>query len=112
MLEPHHALAGLGEREHGRIAIVRVAGRTLAGVADQHLPRLAASEVENIRSDEIVDHDHVGRLQGAHGAQREQFGVARARSDERDAASLGKPRFVQTRLKAIFERHHQLDALE
>jgi len=55
VLEPHHALAGLGECDHRRVDIFRMARRAVARVADQHLPRLAASEVENIGCDEIVD---------------------------------------------------------
>jgi hypothetical protein len=62
VLEPHDALPGFGEGGHRRTDIVRLAGRTMAGVADQHFRCLAASEVEEFRCDEIVDQDDVCRL--------------------------------------------------
>ena len=45
----------------------------LAAVADQHLPRLAAREVDDFGRDAIIDDDDVGALQCANGAQREQI---------------------------------------
>ena len=56
--------------------------------ADQHLVRFAPGEVEHISGDEIVEQNDVRRLQRAHGAQREQLGIAGTGADQRDRAVL------------------------
>ena len=61
-----------------------------AGLADQHLPRLAAREVEHLTRHEIVEQDDVGGLQRAHRAQGQQFGIAGAGADQRDRAVLDR----------------------
>jgi hypothetical protein len=68
-------------------------------VSDQHLPRLAAGEIENLRRYQIVVENHIGRLQRTHGAQRQEFGIARSRAHQRYgsgvATLLPGPRFLQ-----------------
>ena len=81
-------LPALGERHHQRVDLVLLAGGRKAGLADQHLLGLAAGEIEDAGRDQIVDQDHVGRLQRAHRAQRQQFGIAGAGADQRDRAVL------------------------
>ena len=85
-LEPHHAAAGFGERDHQRVDVVLPARDFVPGLADQHFLGFAAREIENVGGDQIVEQDHVGRLQRAHGAQRQQFRIARAGADEDDGA--------------------------
>jgi len=96
-LEPHHAPAGLGERDHQRIDLALPAGRPIAGLADQHLLRLAAGKIEDFRRDQVVDQDDVGRLQRAHRAQREELRIARAGADQRDGAGSGNGCLVSRR---------------
>ena len=96
-LEPHHAPAGPGEPDHQRVDVVLLAGRPVAGLADQHLLGLAAGEVEHLRRHQIVEQDDVGGLQRAHRAQRQQFRIARARADQRDRALLDASRLPPRR---------------
>ncbi len=56
----------------------------MTGLADHHLLRLAAREIQHLAADQIVDQDHIGGLQRAHGAQGEQLRIARAGADEHD----------------------------
>ena len=56
-------------------------------LADQHAFGLAASEFEDAVGDEIVEEDHVGGLQRAHGLQRQKLGFAGAGADESDTAA-------------------------
>ena len=93
-LEPHHAPAGFCERHHQRVDVVLLAGRAVAGLADQHLLRLAARKVEHVARDQIVKQDHVGGLQRAHRAQREQFRIARAGADQGDRAGFRGLRLI------------------
>ena len=58
-LEPHHPLAGPGERDHQRVDLVLLAGWSVAGLADQHLLGLAPGEIEDLGRDEIVDENDV-----------------------------------------------------
>ena len=81
-------LPDLGQRDHQRIDLLLLAGGREAGLADHHLLGLAAGEIEDAGRDQIVDQDHVGGLQRAHGAQREQFGIAGAGADQRDGAVI------------------------
>ena len=87
-LETNDALALFGEAHHQRVDVLLLAGRPEAGLADQHLPRLAAGEVEHVARHQIVEQDHVGRLQRAHGAQGQQFRIARPGADQRHRAVL------------------------
>ena len=87
-LEAHDALALFGEAHHQRIDVVLLAGGSKAGLADQHLARLAAGKVEHVARNQIVEQNHVGRLQRAHGAQRQQFRIARAGAHKRYRAVL------------------------
>ena len=99
-LEPHHAPAGAGERDHQGVDLVLPAGRAVAGLADQH-PCLAPREIEHIGRHQIVEQDDVGGLQRAHGAQRQQLGIAGAGADQRDRAVLDRRAFVPRRSAAI-----------
>jgi hypothetical protein len=67
-LEAHHVLAGTGQRHHQGIDLLLLAGGAVAGLADQHLFRLAAGEIEDVRRHQIVEQDHVGGMQGPHRA--------------------------------------------
>ena len=89
-LQTHHVFAGLGERHHQRIDLVLLAGGRAAGLADQHLLGLAPGEVENFRRHQVVDQDHIGRLQGAYRAQREQLRIAGPGTNQRDRAAVGR----------------------
>jgi hypothetical protein len=76
----HDALAGFGEIDHE--------GKYLAAAADHHFSRLAAREIDDVGRDEIIDHDDIGGLQCAHGAQRQELRVCGSRIEERDGALL------------------------
>ena len=70
-LEPHHPPARFGKRDHQRVDLVLLASCPVAGLADQHLFRLAPRKVENFRRNQVIDQDDVRRLQRPQGAQRE-----------------------------------------
>jgi len=60
----------------------------LAAFADRHALGLAAREFDDIRGDKVVVEDDIGCLQRPHGFERQQFGIARSGTDERDVAGL------------------------
>src|SRR5262249_10568596 len=92
--EAHDAPARFGERYHQGVDLILLARRLKSGLADKHLPCLAAREIEDGGSDQVIDQDHVRRLQCPHGAQREQFRIAWARTDEGDRALLDRSAFL------------------
>jgi len=87
-LEPHHAPAALGQRDHESVDLVLLASGTVADATDQHLLRFAPCKVENVRRDQRVDQDDVRRLQRAHRAQRDQLRIARAGAHQRHSAGV------------------------
>ena len=80
----------LASVDHQRVDVVLLAGGAVAGLADQHLLGLAAREFEHVTDDQIVEQDHVGRLQRAHRAQRQQLRIARPGADQGHRAGLGR----------------------
>ncbi len=71
----------------------------MAGFADQHFLGFAAREIENVGGHEIVEQDHVGRLQRAHGPQRQQFRIAGTGADQNDRAGLVRRKRRQQRVE-------------
>ena len=92
-LQPHHALAGLRERDQLRIDLgLRVAA--VAGMlADADAFRIATRQLQHLVADQAVVQDHVGFVQHAQCAQGQQAGIAGAGTDQRDRASCCR-RFV------------------
>ena len=81
-LETNDALALFGKAHHQRVDVFLFAGGTKAGLADQHFSGFAARKIEHIARDQVVEQNHVSRLQRAHGAQGEQFRIARPCPDQ------------------------------
>jgi len=89
-LETDDALALARQAHHQGVDVVLLAGRPEAGLADQQLACLAAGKIEHVARYQIVEQDHVGRLQGAHRTQRQQLRIARPGADQRDRAVLDR----------------------
>ena len=94
-LEAHHTLAVARQTHHQAIDVVLPAGGTAAGLADQHAPRLAPRQLEDLRADQPVVEDDVGRLQGAERLEGEQLRIARPGADEGDRSAIAGPRKSQ-----------------
>src|SRR5262249_5059018 len=73
-LEPNHSAAAARQLDH-LSDLVLVAGRTMTGSADQYLSRLPPREFEDVRRDQSIKQDDVGRLQRAHRPQGQQIGI-------------------------------------
>ena len=91
-LQPHHALARarLLDHEVGDL-VLRDALRAVAALA--HVDALAAlgHEQQDRRIDQRVVEQHLGALELAQRAHRQQVGIARTRADEQHAPAHSRP---------------------
>ena len=88
-LEPHHALACARVLQHQRMDAV-LAGVMRAGLlADFDEFRIAPRECEHLGADQAVVQDHVGFVERAQTAQRQQARIAGPRTDQHDRATSG-----------------------
>ena len=84
--EPHHMLALLREAQHHGIDIFLLAAVARGALAHQHPPGLAAGHFEHLGRDQVIEQDHIGRLQRAHGLDGEEIGIAGSGPDQGDSA--------------------------
>jgi len=59
-LEADHAFALPGEAHHQGIDVFLLAGRLEAGLTHEHFSCFAASKIEHLARNQIVEQDHVG----------------------------------------------------
>ena len=86
--EANDMLARSRQLDHELVDVLLPTALALAALADRHALGLAAREFDDIRGYKVVVEDDIGCLQCPYGFERQQFGIARSGTDERDVAGL------------------------
>jgi len=80
-----------GKRGHQGVGLILVPGSAEVGLTHHEFARLAAREVEDLAGDEAVEHNHIGGLQRADRAHREQVWIGRDVDDGDRSILEGTP---------------------